>query len=245
MCFFYALSKTAQSLANRYQLKLDLDFELQPESSEPIYYVSGFDFSRMPVITNDHPDRIQRFTWGLVPSWVKTKTQGDEIRSKTLNARSDTVFEKPSFRSSIKYKRCIVPADGFYEWRELGGKKYPYFIYLKGKDIFSIGGIWEDWTDYSTGEIIQSFSIITTDANPLMERIHNTKKRMPLILPREIEREWLNKELTSDEIKSLMKPLDENLMNAYTIGKLITSRTENRNVPAIQEPYEYQKVDGL
>jgi putative SOS response-associated peptidase YedK len=245
MCFFYALSKTAQSLANRYQLKLDFEFELQPELSQPIYYTSGFDFPRMPVITNENPDRIQGFTWGLVPSWVKSKTQVDEIRSKTLNARNDTVFEKPSFRSSIKHKRCLVPADGFYEWREVGGKKYPYFIYLKDKNIFSFGGIWEDWIDYITGEIVQSFSIITTDANPLMAMIHNTKKRMPLILPMESEKKWLDNNLNNEGLKTLMVPFDENKMEAHTISKLITSRTGNRNVSNIQESFEYPELKAL
>ncbi|HBF35956.1 MAG TPA: hypothetical protein DDW50_01390 [Firmicutes bacterium] len=245
MCFFYALSKTAQGVANRYQLKLNLEFELPSESGQPIYYTSGFDFPRMPVITNENPECMQGFTWGLVPPWVKSKTQADEIRSKTLNARSDTVFEKPSFRSAIKRKRCLVPVDGFYEWREVGGKKYPYFIYLKNKDIFSFGGIWEDWTDYLTGEIVQSFSIITTDANPLMAMIHNTKKRMPLILPRESEKEWLDNHLSNEELKTLMVPFDENKMEAHTISKLITSRSGNRNVRNIQERFEYPELKAL
>jgi putative SOS response-associated peptidase YedK len=94
MCFFYALSKIAQSLANHYQLKLDFEFEFQPELNQPNYYVSGFDYPRMPVITNDYPDRLRKFNWGLIPSWVKSKTQADEARSKTLNARCDTVYEK-------------------------------------------------------------------------------------------------------------------------------------------------------
>ncbi|MGE5604892.1 MAG: SOS response-associated peptidase, partial [Bacteroidota bacterium] len=191
MCFFYALSQTAQSLKNRYQLKLDFDFELEPELTEAKYYISGFEFPKLPVITNRQPDRLQGFTWGLIPFWVKTSTEAMEIRTHTLNARSDTVFIKPSFRNAIRERRCLVPADGFYEWREFNGKKYPYYIFLKSKEIFSFAGIWEEWTDRSTGEVLKTFSILTTDANPLMERIHNTKKRMPVILPREGEREWL------------------------------------------------------
>jgi putative SOS response-associated peptidase YedK len=243
MCFFYALSQTAQRLKNRYQLKFDFEFELQPELNEPRYYVSGFDFPKMPVITNGKPDTIQGYTWGLVPSWVKSPTQAAEIRSHILNARSDTVFEKPSFRNAIRFKRCLVPADGFYEWQTLGGKKYPYFIYLKDKDIFSFAGIWEEWPDHSTGEVLKTFCILTTEANPLMERIHNTQKRMPVILSKEKEMDWIKNDLSNNDILSLTKPFDDGLMEAHTISKLITSRTSNRNVPEIRDLYDYPELN--
>lgn len=242
MCFFYALSQSAQALKNRYQLKLDFDFELEPELTEAKYYISGFEFPKLPVITNQHPDRLQGFTWGLIPSWVKTESQAKEIRAHTLNARSDTVFDKPSFRNAIRQRRCLVPADGFYEWREVNGKKYPYYIYLKSKEIFSFAGIWEEWTDRSTGEVLRTFSILTTDANPLMERIHNTKKRMPVILLPEREREWIKNGLTREEIAALTKPLDDTLMSAHPISKLINSRSSNRNVAAIQEWHDYPEL---
>lgn len=245
MCFFYALSKDAQSLKNRYQLKLEFEFELEPGiRHEPVYYASGFDFPKMPVITNDKPDQLQSFNWGLIPSWVKTETEAMEIRAHTLNARSDTVFTKPSFRNAIRHKRCLAPADGFYEWRLFAGKKYPYFIRLKDKEIFSLAGLWEEWTDRSTGEIHKTFSILTTEANPLLEKIHNVKKRMPVILPRHLEMNWLKKETTSEEIFSLTRPFDEKLMEAYPISKLITSRTSERNVPAIQNSYDYPELSG-
>jgi putative SOS response-associated peptidase YedK len=242
MCFFYALSQTAQRLKNRYQLKLEFEFELQPELAEPKYYVSGFDFPKMPVITNEQSQRIHGFSWGLVPSWVKSQTDAMEIRSKTLNARSDTVFTKPSYRNAIRKRRCLVPAEGFYEWREFNGKKYPYYIFLKDKDIFWFAGIWEQWTDTSTGEILKTFSILTTDANPLMERIHNTKKRLPVILPRKKEMAWIKNDLKNEDILELTKPLDEGLMDAHTISRLITSRSANRNVSEIQDSFDYPEL---
>lgn len=245
MCFFYALSQTAQSLKNRYQLKLEFEFELKPELSEPKYYVSGFEFPKMPVITSQQPDRLQVFSWGLIPFWVKSQTEAMEIRGHTLNARSDTVFTKPSFRNAIRERRCLVPADGFYEWREFNGRKYPYYIYLKSKDIFSFAGIWEEWTDRSTGEVLRTFSILTTDANSLMEQIHNIKKRMPVILPREKEMDWLKNWLGREEIDALTKPLDDTLMSAHPISKLINSRNFNRNVAAIQEAYEYPELSKI
>ncbi len=245
MCFFYALSQTAQSLKNRYQLKLDFDFESEPELTEAKYYISGFEFPRMPVITNQQPGRLQGYTWGLIPFWVKTPTEALEIRTHTLNARSDTIFTKPSFRNAIRERRCLVPADGFYEWREAGGKKYPYFIYRKDRGIFSFAGIWEEWIGHSTGEVLRTFSILTTDANPLMEQIHNTKKRMPVILPREKELDWLRDGLGKEEIVALTKPLEGQLLSAHPISKLINSRTSNRNVAAIQEVYEHPGLSEI
>ncbi|NLW48534.1 MAG: SOS response-associated peptidase [Firmicutes bacterium] len=245
MCFFYALSQTARSLKNRYQLKLDFEFELEPELSEAKYYASGFEFPKMPIITNQQPDQLQGYTWGLIPSWVKTHTDALEIRSRTLNARSDTVFVKPSFRNAIKERRCLVPTDGFYEWREFNGKKYPYFIFHKDQNVFSFAGIWEEWTHPSTGEILKTFSILTTDANPLMEQIHNTKKRMPVILPRAQEMNWIRTRLDREEIAALTKPLAESLLRAYPISKLINSRSSNRNVPAIQEEFDYPELEMI
>lgn len=241
MCFFYALSQDAQALKNRYQLKLDFDFEFQG-SITPIYYSSGFDFPKMPVITHTDPETLQRFSWGLIPFWVKTPGEAREIRTFTLNARSETVLTKPAFRNAIRKKRCLVPAEGFYEWRLFNGKKYPYYIHLKNTDVFSFAGIWDEWADPSTGEVVKTYSILTTEANPLLAKIHNTKKRMPVILPPHEEKTWLRDDLNDKDILALTKPYDENLMEAHTISKLITSRTENRNVPEVREKYDYSDL---
>ena len=242
MCFFYALSQTAQSLKNRYQLADDFIFELGPELSGPIYYVSGFDFPKMPVLTNEQPARLQVFRWGLVPSWVKTAAQAAEIRAKTLNARAETVLEKPSFRQAIRRRRCLVPANGFYEWRAFRGQKYPYYIFLKDRTVFSFAGIWEEWVDPATGERLRTYSILTTTANPLLAKIHNTKQRMPVILPRERERAWLADELSTDEIIALLQPFPAAAMAAHPISRLITARTANRNCPEVQAPFAYPEL---
>jgi putative SOS response-associated peptidase YedK len=243
MCFFYALSQDAQSLKNRYQLKFDFEFELLPEPAVTSrYYVSGFDFPVMPVIADDHPESLQRFAWGLIPSWVKTPREAEEIRAQTLNARSETVLVKPSFRNAIRKRRCLVPAEGFYEWRLVDGKKYPYYIFMRNQATFSFAGIWEEWTDKTTGEVCKTFSIVTTQANELLAKIHNTKKRMPVILSPEVEREWLRKGLDDEAILSLTRPLAGELLTAHTISKLITSRTGERNVPAVRDYYPYPEL---
>ena len=242
MCFFYALSVTAQSLENRYHLKAGFDWELEAELAAPKYYVSGFEFPKMPVLTNEQPDRFQAFNWGLIPFWVKTPEQAAGLRAKTLNARAETVLEKPSFRQAIRKRRCLVPANGFYEWRAFQGKKYPYYIFLRDQQVFSFAGLWEEWVNPATGEILKTYSILTTEANALMAKIHNTKKRMPVILPREQERAWLDEGLSAAELLSLMKPLPAELMEAYTISRLITARGANHNCPEVQEAFVYPEL---
>lgn len=238
MCFHNSLSKKAQEVANRYNAQAEIDFE-------PVYHASAFTYPPWPVITAEEPEKIRMYRWGLIPHWVKDHEQSKLIRTQTLNARSETVFEKPSFRTSIHKKRCIVISTGFFEWRDYNKKKYPYFINLREEEIFSMAGIFSRWVDKSTGEIINSFSIITTAANPLMARIHNSKARMPVILLKEKEKDWLNPDLNDEQIRSFFSGIDERKMQAHTISKLITSRKENSNAPEVQEKFHYQELEAI
>lgn len=126
-------------------------------------------------------------------------------------------FEKPSFREPIMKKRCIVPSTGYFEWRHEGAKKIPYYIHLKDEPIFSMAGIYDRWLDKETGEEYDTFSIITTDTNPLTDYIHNSKHRMPAILSKEDEEKWLDSDLQKADVTSLLKPFDANKMDAYII----------------------------
>lgn len=237
MCYHNAIVAEGAEIGERYDSEFD-----DVGDYKPIYHEVGFSHGKRPVITAEHPNKIQLYNWGLIPFWTKSREESDKIRTYTLNAMSEKIFETPSYRSPIKSKRCLIPSTGFFEWREFKKKKYPYVIQLKDEQIFSMGGIYEEWVDKETGEIKHTFSIVTTAANPLMEKIHNIKKRMPLIFPKEIEREWLNPKLGKEEIAALMKPLDERHMSAHTISKLITSRKEYSNVPAITEQYQYPEI---
>lgn len=114
-------------------------------------------------------------------------------------------------------KRCIIPSTGYFEWRHEGKKKIPYFIFLKDEPIFSMAGIYDSWLDKKTGEVKQTFSIITTDANPLTDYIHNTKHRMPAILSKEEENRWLDSSLSKTEIDSLLNPYEADKMDAYIV----------------------------
>ena len=214
MCFHNSMSAKAVKLAARYGRKSDV-VEIYQDILNEQYHVSAFTFPKYPIITTS--DEIQVFNWGLIPFWIKTEEDTDEIRRMTLNARADTIFEKPSFREPIMKKRCIVPSTGYFEWRHEGTKKIPYYIYLKDEPIFSMAGIYDRWLDKETGEEYSTFSIITTDTNPLTDYIHNTKHRMPAILSKDNEEKWLNPNLTKQEIATFLHPYEADKMDAYVI----------------------------
>lgn len=214
MCFHNSMSAKAVKLAARYGRKSDV-VEIYQDILNEQYHVSAFTFPKYPIITTS--DEIQVFNWGLIPFWTKDEANADEIRRMTLNARADTIFEKPSFREPIMKKRCIVPSTGYFEWRHEGTKKIPYYIYLKDEPIFSMAGIYDRWLDKETGEEHSTFSIITTDTNPLTDYIHNTKHRMPAILSKDNEEKWLNPNLTKQEIATFLHPYEADKMDAYVI----------------------------
>jgi len=174
----------------------------------------------LPVISNETPGKLSRYRWGLIPFWAKDKSIGNKL----INSRAETITEKASFKSSFKRRRCLIPADAFYEWRKNGGTKTktPYRIFLKDQALFSMAGIWDQWKN-PEGEIIQSFSIITTSPNALMAEIHN---RMPVILPKKSEKFWLEGE-NEKQLLEMLQPYPDNLMDAYRISELVNSPRNN------------------
>lgn len=214
MCFHNSMSQKAIKLAARYGRKSDI-LEITQDIIGEQYHINAFNFPRCPIITTS--DEVQVFNWGLIPFWVRTEEDAYEIRKMTLNAKAETIFEKPSFREAIKTKRCLIPSTGYFEWRHEKGKKIPFYIFLKDEEIFSMAGVYDEWVDRATGEHHSTFSLITTDANPLTAYIHNTKKRMPAILSEEDEKKWLDPKLTQEEIKALLHPFAVERMDAYEI----------------------------
>jgi putative SOS response-associated peptidase YedK len=188
----------------------------------------------MPIITQEEPAVISMGLWGLLPAFVKSETEAQEFVMKTLNAKSEIVFEKSSYKKNVLGQRCLVPVTGFFEWRDINKKKYPYFIGLKEEEIFSLGAIYNEWLNRNTGELIKTFSIITTPPNELMSRIHNLKQRMPLIFTRAEEERWLDQTLKAEHIREMMKPLDQELMRAHTIKKF-SPRANNFNEELVEE----------
>ncbi len=237
MCYHSTVTKSREEL----EAAFDAHFA-EPHEYHPVFHGNGFTFLRWPVVTSEHPELIQLYHWGLIPFWCKNMDTANELRIHTLNAVSETVFEKPSFKHCIKRKRCLVLTSGFFEWRTIGKKKYPYFISLKSRELFAMGGLYDTFTDIQTGEILHTFTVLTTPANTLMEKIHNSKKRMPAILKKQEEKEWLQKEMSKDRFYEIIQPYDPLDMQAYSISKLITSHTENSNVPEILSPFYYEEL---
>lgn len=245
MCFTVAIVRkgelmTAQDYYSNLPVVKDKKVIL-PEL--PTYYlVSGFSHPRLAIVKQNG---VFLHEWGLIPSWVKDSATANDLRSKTLNAVGETVFEKPSFRKSIASQRCLLPVSGFYEWREVNGVKYPYYIQIAEQDYFSLGSLYDTWINKESGEIRNTFSIITTAANPLMEKIHNLKKRMPLILSPEDEMKWIDPGLKTEHIKELIKPFPETKMTAYTISREANNARNNRDVAGIMERVKYDELENV
>jgi putative SOS response-associated peptidase YedK len=177
-----------------------------------------------PVIINQSTNQMLMMRWGLVPFWAKDPKIGNRL----INARAETATTKPAFRISIKRKRCLVPATGFYEWKRLANGKVPYYIHLKDDSVFAFAGLYDSWLS-SDGEQLMSFAIITTTPNALMSKIHN---RMPAVLDRVSEDQWLSKDqLMDSELKRILKPYPAQSMDAYEVStKVNDPRVENEDL---------------
>lgn len=181
------------------------------------------------VIEDEKGNRGGLLRWGLIPSWAKDAAIGNRM----INARAETVAEKPSFRRALQKRRCLILADGFYEWRKEGKKKTPLFITLASRAPFAFAGLWETWRP-SDGETIHSCTIITTTPNTLMASIHN---RMPVILTREAETTWLDRTITEPEkLLPLLVPYPDTVMDAYEVA--LTVNSPKNDSPACIAPVQ-------
>ncbi|MEW5846235.1 MAG: SOS response-associated peptidase [Bacteroidota bacterium] len=239
MCFTLSIQVEKNRLEKLLNARFKGDFNFNP-----VYFVSAFDFPIVPVKTIENPNYLLPMQWGLIPEWTKNSNEAIQIRSKTLNARFESLLEKPSFRKSVS-KRCIVPATGFFEWQHIGGKKIPWFITLHHEDVMQLAGIYSSWTNTITGEITNTFSIITIPANPLLEKIHNTKKRMPAILKPNSANMWLDQNLETTSFSEVIEPIDSGYLNAYTVSPMVSNPKINRNVPEVLMPYSYPEQQSL
>jgi putative SOS response-associated peptidase YedK len=200
--------------------------------SFPQQFVQRFNIApTQPVlaIPNDDRNTADFFVWGLIPMWAKDPGIGNRL----INARGETLEEKPAFRSSLKYKRCLILADGFYEWKSAPGRKIktPFFIHMKDRKPFAFAGLWDSWNG-PDGSQVKSCTIITTVPNELTAIIHN---RMPVILhPRDYAR-WLDPSpQTPTQLKPLIKPFPTEMMNAYPVSTLVN--TPANDIPELVIP---------
>ncbi len=192
-------------MARRYQERAENN-----EVLRKMDLVNGFKYPEVPVIVGE---KLKLMNWGLIPFWAKDET----IRQYTLNAKAETIFEKPSFKNRIATHRCLVPATGYFEWQHNGKIKQPWFIRLKEQDSFSFAAVWDAWKNPVTGSTSLSFTIITTEANPLLAEIHNSKRRMPVVLTVENEFDWLKNGLSKQDITDFFKPPAQEYFEAYPI----------------------------
>lgn len=219
MCGRYTLATPTQKLAESFS-----GFEV-PAELPPRYNVAPT--QPIAVVANNGQHKVEFFQWGLIPSWAKDPKIGNQM----INARAETLGEKPAFRNAYKRRRCLVLADGFYEWRkEEDGAKTPMYIRLASGDPFAFAGLWEMWQ--TAEDTILSCTIITTDPNDLMAQIHN---RMPVILPPAAYEQWLDPaERRPDDLQGLLHPYPTELMTAYPVSKMVNS--PKNDSPALIEP---------
>lgn len=207
------------------------------------YYENGFDYFPTHIITAGEPDKFKMFHWGLIPFFQKDYNNAMKGRLNTLNCIHEEMWEKASFRDAIKNgQRCLIPVKGFFEWRwldEAGTIKVPYYVTFRDQKIRSIAGLYSRWKNPVNGEYYYSYTVLTCPANTVLEYVHNSKKRMPVFIDKENEKDWLNRDLKKDEIMELCRPYQDPSMRAYTISKRLTTRNIELNVPEVMAPFNY------
>ncbi len=226
MCGRYTVirSKQMAEVVHNVTIKVDLSVEVARWNIAPSQDVL--------IITQRNAPTLEKARWGLVPSWAKDPSVGN----KMINARAETLQEKPAFRSAFKSRRCAVLADGFYEWRKNDdGSKTPMYIRLKSHDLFAFAGLWENWTS-TAGETLTSCTIITTTPNVLMTPIHN---RMPAIMTLDQISSWIDE--ISHDPQAMLRPMEANAMEAYAVSTSV-NRPQNDNAQLIEPAEEWGRL---
>ena len=216
MCGRSSLTKTEKELEARFNATFYSD-ELERYNPLPNFNVAPSHFH--PVITNVEQNHIRLFRWGLIPNWAKDM----KIGYKMINARKETITEKNAFKYALRQKRCLVPMDGFYEWKKLGKNKQPYYIKTTDQEVFCCAGLWEVWQS-PKDEVVESFTVITQEPNSMLKDIHD---RMPAILLPEQEKLWLDDSIPPEELLAMISPYPQELMEAYPVANRVGKVSEN------------------
>ncbi len=185
---------------------------------EPSYNIAPTQM--VAVVVSDGRKKLVSVQWGLIPSWSKDSSIGNKL----INARSETITEKASFRNAFRKRRCLIVADGFYEWQKVGQQKRPVYIRLKSEKPFGFAGLYETWKS-PEGETVTTCTIITTQANDIIKPIHD---RMPVIIPKDAENLWLDPEVKDKEVLlELLKPYPSEEIETYPVSKMVNSPANN------------------
>ena len=214
MCGRFSSSSKPEQIKKEFKVAVE-----DPAIFKPRYNIAPSQM--IPVVLDRTGERIvAQLKWGLVPSWAKDALIG----SRMINARAETLMEKPSFREAYKSRRCIIPASGFYEWqRAEKGAKQPFYFYLTNKEVFGFAGLWEEWLDKKSGESLETCTIITTEANDVLKPVHD---RMPVILKAADYDEWLDtKEANTDKLQKLLAPYPPDEMSSHAVSRAVNSPT--------------------
>lgn len=211
-----------------------------------LYHANGFQHPELTLFSKENKHlEISKAIWGLIPVWTKNEEDAHELWNKTLIARGETMFEKPSFKEASDKHRCIIPVDGFFEHYHLNGKAFPYYIERKDKKRMLLGGIKSSWKDPDSGEVVESFAIITTKANEVLAKIHNNPKvsesRMPLLLDENDIDTWF--EGSKDEIMKLIYPNTTQQLTTKTV-KAIRGKNSVGNFAEALDEYKYAELTG-
>lgn len=223
MCGRFQISVKGKHISERFNV------EVFDELYTPVYNAAPS--QKLPVITNTEASVLSYFKWGLIPFWAKDP----RIGFKLINARAESISEKPSFKNAFAKRRCLIPANGFFEWKKTD--KIPYRIFLKTEELFAFAGIWESWKDAGQ-QPIHTFSIITTSPNPLMASIHD---RMPVILKKQHEADWLH-EPDLQMLNKLLIPYEAQEMEAYPISKAVNNPANNGPEILVPDDSPYQET---
>lgn len=256
MCYYKSVKTTNKEIVKA----LEAVFPRQDEF-QPIYMANGFAHPNMPVLSMEGGRSINLYNWGLIPHWVKDWTLAAKLRNQTLNARSEEVFEKPSFRDSIVKRRCIIPVTGFFEWKHIYAitmypkgmeppkdevktviDKIPHYIHPRENPFFYLAGIYSHWTDPATKELHSTYSVLTGPANELMTSIHNSAKRQPLMIDKRNIDAWIDPSLPKSGIIELMQPCDDSSMAAYTVSQNIIGKNSIGNSEDVLTPVDYGTI---
>ncbi len=225
MCGRYTLTADLKTVAERFATPPP-----PPElaSCAPRYNIAPT--QNVIVVGDDGRRFITQMRWGLIPSWAKDPSIGNRM----INARAETLAEKPSYKTALRKQRCLIPADGFFEWQKQAGVKQPVRIILKSKEPFGFAGLWDLWLS-PEGEAIQSCTIVTVPANQLLQSVHD---RMPAILTRESEAVWLDPRIHEPEdLLAVLKPYPSELMEYYPVSPAVNS-------PAVDKPSNIEPIKG-
>lgn len=246
MCYYLGIEVKKETFIHLKNLQVQVK---EHDLIRPV--MSGFEYDSWPILIATQNGKSLELTlahWELIPGWINSQEELIASRKKftTLNATAERLLESRVYQGAALKRRCLILASGFYEWRHLSlqGKKksvaYPYYITVKDHPYFFIAGIWQHWTDKSTGETMPCFSLVTTTANSIMSAIHNTKKRMPTILPEEKAFEWIQPDLSPEKISELARfCIDSGELTASPIHK------DFRTADNPAEPFFYEELPAL